>query len=333
MPVRETGSFDFAFSYRQSVGMTANKATKAQPYTPAEGFDGKTPLGLAFGVRTIFVTEPEGERQYLVFKTGFDANTDPDCNHVLGSGFTFEHACESAARAMELLQKKPSDYWPRLEGCSFASEVEQGRIALQHTVLDAEGAELGRADYREEAAKLAMRRILPQVEDPSFEEFLAIATPVRLDRSGRGTYGSVFADDVGRGALDKELASIYRCCPSARQAAEESLKRRLEGDLREHSAETADIILKVRSRSEGFAEFKSMMTKSVLSAFGKMKADASVFRLSVEGDPWKSLLILHTGRLSERELMRGAYEEFLAEQRELLREKDVDSERNALRSA
>lgn len=293
--------------------MKTKQATPPQSYVPGdtETLAPNSAGVLSFGVRTVYVSKPEGELQYLVFKPGFSAESDPACNHVLGSGFTFSRACESAARHLELLQRNPSDYWERLQGCTFQSMIEPGNVALQHLCVDHLGNELSRADTREEAARLALHRIVPSVADASYEEFAEIAAPIRLDLAGRGTHGAVFAEQRDVDAFNKLVRVMWRANPEVCRRA----------SLRETDGRAALQCLGLApddtAREQAYTNFLSLMRREVLSAFAAMRSDAGIFRLGVEESGWAAILVLHSDRLSQREAMLGAYEEFMADQREV----------------
>jgi hypothetical protein len=246
---------------------------------------------LAFGQRTIFLFKPEGEVQYLVYKPGFSALNDPDASHVLGSGFSLEHAALSACGALALQSTKPSAFWARLEGCSFTTAIEHGNIALQHVCLDPEGRELGRADHRRLAAELALHRALVGANDVTFEEFCAIASPVRLDPGGRGTYGSTYADEISQNLSLSMLGHMYRACPEVRAGAK---------------------AMAPESTGEALKTLQGAFQREMLGALSRT-SDVTSFRVSAEQGEWEGYLVLHTPRISSDRAMRVAFENYLAE--------------------
>lgn len=270
--------------------------TKAQAFTPSSAQLPSDMAALAFGVRKNTLFKPEGEDQYLVFSPGFNAHNDPDAKHVLGSGFSFSHAIVSARMSAALKQIKPSFYWPRLEGCTFQEKVEEGNVALQHVVVDAQGRELGRADMREKSAKLALHRALVGASDVTFEEFSAIAVPCHVEQGGRRTPGAVFHDAAAQDAFGDLVRRMYKASPVAQEGAE-ALRSKMPSSGRPASA-----------NEERVRALVSACTREALSSMGD--AAGTTFRMTAEDGAWEAFAVLHTSHVSAGQAMRIAYEEY-----------------------
>lgn len=271
-----------------------SNVTPAIPFTPSSA---QMPVDLkahAFGVRKNMLFKAEGEDQYLVFAEGYDATTDPDAKHIIGSGFSLSHAIVSARMSQALKQIKPSLYSSRLEGCRFIEVVEAGNSALQHVVVDSQGRELGRADMREKAAKLSLHRALVGVKDITFEEFSQIAVPCHVEPAGRRSHGAVFYDDRAQNGFAALVSAMYKACPDVRTGAE-SIRAAASG----YAAEDAVRALRERCNKEA------------LSSLGS--SAGVTFRLSAEDGAWQAFAVLHTSQISAATAMRIAYEGYVEE--------------------
>jgi hypothetical protein len=249
----------------------------------------------AFGVRKNTLFKKEGEDQYLVYAQGYDAQNDPDCKHVIGSGFTFSHAIISARMSQALKKIKPEFYWDRLKGCRFGEAVEEGNIALQHVVLDEDGRELGRADTREEAAKLALHRALVGAKDVTFKEFSAIAAPVHVDHSaGRNAYGAVFRDSDAMDAFRGLVRRMFKASPSVQEVS---------------AAMRSGTVYAGRNVSAKEESALALLNACQREALGTLGGAAgATYRLTAEDGAWQAFAVLHTSHISAATAMKIAYE-------------------------
>lgn len=297
-------------------------STNPEPFFPSpqdlpDGF----PQDLSFATRTVYIFKPDGLTQYLVFEKGYNATNDPRLNHVVGSGDSLAIACASAERIIALNAKKPSDFWPRLQGCTFAKLVEPNNTALQHVCMDANGQELSRADTREESARLALHQALIGCNDVTFEEFCAISVVAKIQSSGARTYGFVFADDDGLSAVRRLLSNAYKNNESTRQAAAAELQKHelLPGvpgraqsaaltKKRVQAKDASPLSAKEQWRKRTFDCLCQVINKTLLSAPNKSAAlHTHVF--SPEDGKWVANIVLHTSALTARQALTLAFED------------------------
>lgn len=287
----------------------------ADPSTLPDGF----PSNLALATRTTYVLWPEGKLQYLVFREGFDVGNDPRLNQVLSSGFDIATACASGMARIQRESKPPSDYWARLEGCTFSAAVEDGNVALQHLVMSPTGEELARADYREEAARLALHQVLVDCKDMTFEEFSMISVTAQIQRGGAGKhYGLTYSDSSGQDAVRALVHKSFRNNESARQgAAAEAAKRialaasdpkvspsgrrRPPGDSFPETTEAA-------SKRFAIESLVHAVNKTLLSS--PPTADIHIHELNPEDGKWNAKIILHSGRFTPAQALRFAFKEY-----------------------
>jgi hypothetical protein len=264
-----------------------------KPFHPTEDQIRKTlPKGLSFGVRTISLFKADGEEQYIVYKPGYDAASDPTASHVLGSGFSFERAMISAERALDLDRIQPKAFSSRFEGCTFTKLVEPGNVALQHVLMSSDGKELGRADTREQAAKNALHRALIGARDVSFEEFCAIAVAVHVVRESRkNTYGATFAHSSDMDKVHAMIAKMY--------AASESVRQGAQAVARASSKEYPDPLRALRAVTVG----------QILQSLGD--CEGVNYRLTTEGGQWEGYVVLHTSAMTPMDALRQAYRDYL----------------------
>lgn len=298
--------------------MSTQNPTPVTPFTPAANdVPSGMPEGVSYGTRTIYGLRESGDKQFLVFKPGFNAENDTSLNHVLASGFTLSHACQMAIRMTAYLAIPPEHYWKRLAGCRFDKVVEPGKGVVQQLCLAPDGRELGRADFREEAARNALHRVLVDAQDVSFAEFSVIAVPVEIELSGRRTYGAVYAGGYGDGAVsvDAMLVRMYHANPSVRQAARtifEQTQKKAAGDA--VLGWKTDPFARSRGQDPAYMAFKSLCHREVLSTAGRAQdADVHIFGLGPADESWKAYIVLHTRHLSPDVAMKVAYDQFLAE--------------------
>jgi len=285
---------------------------------PKETFE-----GLAFGTRVIkLFAEPQ--TQYLVFAKGFDAISDPRCNHVIGSGFKFAHACISANNYLVLNAVKPADFWPRLEGCTFTKEVESGNAALQHVCRDDQGRELSRADGREESAKLALHRVLAGRKDLTMNEFAAISVPVQVTPGGRRTYGLVFNDEQGQSSLRRMLKNGVKNSTLLQASAKAELEK--AGGIKDVTQakgrvfrDAAPFTSEQKSQNAMFEAFVASVQKTVLSA--KFNADVFTHALKSSDGQWVANVIVHASHVSKSDALLLAY----ANEGHMVNEEDADA--------
>lgn len=271
--------------------------TQAAAFTPAGHQVPRDLLGHAFGLRKNALFNKAGEDQYLVYAQGFDAQSDPQANHVIGSGFSFSHAIISARKSQALKQVKPDRYWKRLQGCRFIEVVEDGNVALQHVVVDGQGRELGRADTREAAAKLALHRALVDASDITFDEFKAIAVPVHVTQGGKKSYGSVFYDHVAQDALGSLVRTMFKACPSVREAAHAMRSK------------TTYAGRNVSVREEGMRALLAACQQDALSGMGD--SVGRTYAIAAEDGAWQAFAVMHTTHFSAETAMMIAYEAHL----------------------
>jgi hypothetical protein len=305
--------------------------TPGTPYTPdfsrlPEGL----PRDMAWGVRTIYAFRPEGQTQYIVFNAGFNAENDPNCNNVIGSGSTEFEANHSAIRNWQIDQVRPANFWPRLEGCTFVKRVEPGKVALQHVCLGPDGAELARADFSETAAKIALHRVLYGCTDVTFEEFKATTVVAMVQRPSLGkSYGLVYCDSVGQDAVRAMLhASFMNNTDIQEAAASISMLNTLacaEGtdaktskvsDIRRPRRDVIDQTLCTEAQKDidrqqvAFNALMQEFNKAMLSI--DKGTDLNIYTIN-EGGAWFARVVLHSPALNTEQALHHAYQEYLSD--------------------
>lgn len=283
---------------------------KIKPFHPAkEQIRSTLPEGLSFGVRTISLFQEEGEEQYLVFKPGYDASTDPSASHVLGSGFSFERAMISAERALDLDRIQPKAFSARFEDCSFTKVVERGNVALQHVLVAADGRELGRADTREQAAKNALHRALVGASGVSFEEFCTIAVAVHVVRDSRRTsYGATFAHTSEMDKVHAMIGKMYAASEMVRTGAQAVARTSGRPDPQ-------------KGYPDPLRALRALTVAQILQSLGD--CEGVNYRLSTEGGQWEGFVVLHTSAITPQEALRQAYRDYLEGDVSENREEDV----------
>lgn len=306
--------------------MSAFKAaTLAVPfaYTPtSESTHQKYPVHLAMGRRTIFVLKAEGEQQFLVFKEGFDAQNDPRCTHVMGSGSEPGHALFNAKLALARALLKPADFQSRLTGCTFTTTTDKS-TALKHVVLNSDGVELGRGEYREVACKQALHRMLIGATDATLEEFKAISVVVNIERGGKGSYGWLYADTEGQSAVRQLVHvgfvanSTFReaaaaCLESQQQKAALKPVRPISRRAEQRNARQDVSPVSPENRQEGelFAALLQKVDECLLSQ--PTDKDLIICPLTPEDGLWIGEIVAHTSNISPVTALRNAHEQFVA---------------------
>ena len=309
--------------------MTAyQKSSPAQQFLPSQECLSRIPHGcptqLEMGHRQVYVLNRNGEQQFFVFKDGFNAASDPDCKNVIGSGFTPENALVSAMIYLRRVQLLPTDFWPRLKGCTFATAHDNTNI-LKHTVLDANGLEVGRGEYRESAASKALHCVLSNADDVSFDEFKAIAVVARLQRGGRKSYGWVYTDDGGQDRVRAIVNIGFEANSSFRVAAaacleKHTLKQALAG---QKSISTLarkpghDHMAPPNVEPEQRQLIKALVdgvNECLLSTFDNEALITCP--LIPENEKWIGYIVGHTDKITPETALRIAYEEFTASRQE-----------------
>jgi hypothetical protein len=304
-------------------------STLANPYTPDFS---KLPKGLphdlAWGSRKIYVLRPEGQFQCVVFKAGFNAENDPSCNNVIGSGYGESEAALSAMRNLQLEQVRPADFWPRLEGCTFVKRVEPGRVALQHVCLSPDGTELARADYRDAAAKVALHRVLFGCDNITFDEFRAVTAVAMVQRPSIGkSYGLVYCNSAEQDDVRAMLhASFLNNTDMQEAAASISMLKTLAAaeapevpmskvsDIRRPQRDVIDQTLRTAAQKDQDRQriaFNALMQESNKALLSSNKgADLNIQTIN-EGRAWFARVVLYTPALNAEQALRAAYEEYL----------------------
>lgn len=295
-------------------------------YSPSqEAVDQKYPTYLPMGKRRIFVFKADGEDQYMVFKQGFNAESDPSCKNVVGSGFTPEHALYNARGALSRAALSPADFMPRLGGCTFTTAKDKTSV-LKHVVLDTSGFELGRSEYREVACKQALHRLLIGAEDATLEEFKEIAVLVNIERGGSDSYGWLYADAEGQEAVRQLVLNGFKSNVSFRDAAARCLElrkqiasRRPIRALSRHAQRRVDrqdrspLTAEENHEAELFSALLDQVNEYLLSQ--PEGNDLIISPLKPEDGQWIGEIVAHTSRISPQTALRNAYEQFVAEAR------------------
>lgn len=284
------------------------------------------------GTRTVYVIKPEGELQFLVFRSGLDALSDPDAKHVLGSGFSEAHALESARRSLELEAMTPENYQPRLKGCSFVRDESTKELLI----VDPAGQVLGRGTERLVVTNQAMHALFLNAQEPySFDEFcgIAVVASLAVERSGRGrgqkTYGSVFADHVGQDAVTALVKRAYRGSEVIREGAAAEAKKQtsVETKLPARSrAPKQGVFPKTEHEVRQEREILALLNTSIKSMLSSFSGGVLNFSLSAKDGSWGALVILHDTHRSDKQMLAIAHQQYLsefAEQNEAPRERSV----------
>lgn len=312
-------------------------ATIAIPFTPTpDSLPTNWPDDLAFATRTIDLNG--SQLQYLVYQKGYSAINDPRLNHVIGSGFSVSHACLSASMWLELDAKKPSDFWPRLQGCSFKKVVEPGNVALQHVCLDAKGEEIARADYRNESARLALHHVLVNCSDMTFDEFLAISVVARTQIATGRTYGLVYADDCGQDAVNRLLVNAFKNNASTRDAALAEFEKRTQKITQAAQSATSKPPKKQKyahkdtsplsqadQEKQGALRALQQSVAKILLSSGDKTGTLTIHKYITQDNKWTGNIILCDANCSESNAMKIAYSQYQEEIKNQLEQDDSEA--------
>lgn len=306
--------------------MSAYKqSSPAGPYTYAPNAESSSqnyPIHLSMGERTIYVFKVEGETQFVVFKQGFNAGSDPHCKQVIGSGFVPEHALHSARLALSRAELSPADFQSRLVGCKFSTAFDKTPV-LKHVVLDSNGDEIGRGEYREAACQQALHRMLIGAVDATLEEFRAISVLVNVERGGKDSYGWLYADTESQDSVRRLVRAGFAVNPTFRNAAESCLEARKNlATARPTRAISQRAQQRKAQRDESHVSADELRENELFSALLE-KVHECLLSLPTEAELvtcpltpadglWTGQIIAHTHRTSPESALRHAHQEFVA---------------------
>lgn len=308
-------------------------ASPAKPYKYAPDIEGATssavsqnyPVDLAMGERSIFILKPEGEQQFLVFREGFNAHNDPDCKNVVGSGFQPSHALHSAAVNLSRAKLTPEDFQPRLKGCTFAKATDK-TVSLKHLVLNSNGVEISRDEFRHAACRKALHSVLANSKDITLEEFSAISVVVNIERGGKDSYSWLYADNEGQSAVRTLVGSGFVANCAFREAAAACLESNQQTTKLKPARPTSrisqragqrnarrDVLLvseKDRHENELFTALLQNVNECLLSQ--PTDKDLIICPLTPEDGLWVGEIVAHTSNVSPETALRNAHEQFVA---------------------
>ena len=317
----KTASAAKPYSYTPDIADASPGSSSGVSHERHENY----PIHLAMGERSIFIFKPDGERQFLVFNEGFNAHSDPDCKNVIGSGFQPEHALHSAKINLSRAQLKPEDFQPRLKGCTFATAADQSSV-LKHLVLDNDGVEIGRNEYRDAACKQALHRMLVGSSDITLEEFKAISVLVNIERGGKDSFGWLYADAQGQSAVRGLVHAGFVANSAFRAAAAACLESNLQTAALKPVRPTSRISQRVEQRnarrdvlpvsekdrheSTLFTALLQKVNECLLSQ--PTNKDLVICPLTPEDGLWVGEIVAHTSNISPVTALRNAHEQFVA---------------------
>lgn len=295
------------------------KPTPALPYIPSSPDVLPPELAgkLHMATRTIYLFAPEGEVQYLVFQEGFNAENDPQLNHVLGSGFSEHNAATSAIVHLERMRLRPADFWPRLTGCTFEQCVQPGLSALQHCCLDASGAKISQADTRDEAARLALHHVLRHCQDMTLQEYRAISITVQVRPGGSRSHGLLFDGDAGQNALRKLAIDGYRNSEKFREAAWTEAQARPPASAASAKRVVRDVLPLSNEQRQEHQSIEALV-QAAYKATLSTHTTFSVTRFHSQDEAWVGYVITHPAHINAQSAVAQAYQGYVrqcAEQR------------------
>lgn len=256
-----------------------------------EGF----PRDLVVASRLIYTSNPEGDRQYLVYRKGFGPENDPKFQEVISASFDLNAVGRMAMMRLHQEALPPTTYQPRLEGCSFVRRFEGART-LQ-VCVDSRGRELGRGETREDAARIALHRALAGAKDLSVAEFGATSCVAGIERTAQGV---MFSDQDGQDRIAGMVSRAYEMSASIRQAAKaEARSLGMAGRT------------EIEQRDKEVAALQFAVVRRILE-----QAEALGDGLSVKSvwdvEDWHGVLILHGPSLTSTQALALAYERYQA---------------------